>query len=95
MNARVIAIHADAPVKPAEGQACNGCGVCCLSEPCPLGVVASLKRRGPCALLRWDETPRRYVCGAVAEKSGLWAALARRWIAAGRGCDSDAKVGAA
>jgi Fe-S-cluster-containing hydrogenase component 2 len=95
MSARVIAIHAHAPAKPAPGQACNGCGVCCLAEPCPLGMLLSLKRQGPCDMLRWDASQRRYVCGAVAGRSGAWAALARRWISAGRGCDSDAEVGAA
>lgn len=95
MNARVIAIHAHAPAKPAVGAACNGCGVCCMAEPCPLGMLLSLKRRGPCRQLRWSATSSRYVCGAVTDRPGPWAALARRWIAAGRGCDSDAEVEAA
>lgn len=95
MSARVIAIHAHAPAKPDLGQACNGCGVCCMAEPCPLGMLLTLRRRGPCGQLRWSAVSRRYVCGAVADRPGPWAALARRWIAAGRGCDSDAEVGAA
>ncbi len=94
MSARVIAIHADAPAKPAVGAACNGCGVCCLSEPCPLGVLVSRRRHGACTALQWDAPQRRYRCGLAAGRSPL-AALARRWIAAGRGCDSDAEVAAA
>lgn len=94
MSTRVIAIHAAAPAKPALGAACNGCGVCCLSEPCPLGMLLSRRRTGPCSALRWAEAARRYECGAVAGRRGPWAVLARRWIAAGRGCDSDAEVGA-
>lgn len=92
MSARVIAIHADAPAKPVPGEPCNGCGVCCIAEPCPLGMLISLRRRGPCDMLRWSESPGRYVCGAVQGRSRLGAALARRWIGAGRGCDSDAEV---
>jgi hypothetical protein len=84
-----IRIRPQAPDKPALGQACNGCGVCCMAEPCPLGALISLRRRGACKALRWDEG--RYRCGA-ARWPGLLGALARRWIAAGRGCDSDAVV---
>jgi hypothetical protein len=94
MSVHVIAIHAEAPAKPAVGAPCNGCGVCCLVEPCPLGVLVSRRRKGACAALRWDAPQRRYHCGIAAGRS-LWATLARRWIAAGRGCDSDAEVAAA
>ena len=87
-----------APAKPALGQPCNGCGLCCLAEPCPLGIWASRRRSGPCAALRWDTGQGRYLCGvladatqAVATQGGwrrrLWLALVRRWIAAGQGCD--------
>jgi hypothetical protein len=88
----VIAIHADAPAKPLLGDACNGCGVCCLDEPCPLGALVSWRRRGACVALRWDAPAQRYRCGLVAERRPWLAALARRWIAAGRGCDSDAEL---
>ena len=87
---QVIQIHPDAPPKPALGQPCNGCGVCCLAEPCPLGVILSRRLKGACVALRWDGA--RYECGALtAQPSGLvgrvggW--LVRRWIAAGAGCD--------
>ncbi|MCE4536103.1 hypothetical protein LXT12_02360 [Pelomonas sp. P7] len=87
---RVIHIHPEAPPKPAPGQPCNGCGVCCLAEPCPLGVVLSRRLRGACVALRWDGA--RYLCGALtAQPSGLFGRwglrLVRRWIAAGAGCD--------
>ncbi len=94
---RVILLHADAPPKPPEGQACNGCGVCCATAPCPLGMVASRRRHGACAALAWAGTGGHYRCGVLAQPKRwlpwLPAALARwlvrRWIAAGRGCDSD------
>lgn len=67
----LIHIHPEAPAKPAWGAPCNGCGVCCLVEPCPLGMVLSRKRRGRCAALQWagktDEAGGgRYVCGMLA-----------------------------
>jgi hypothetical protein len=84
---RVILLHPEAPPKPAPGAACNGCGVCCAAEPCPVGIVASLRLRGACRLLRWDDAARRYRCGALTGRP-WWQRLVRRWIAAGAGCDS-------
>ena len=96
---QVIHIHPAAPAKPALGAPCNGCGVCCLAEPCPLGMLISRKRSGACDALRWDDTLSMYRCGAVTDAADVlgarwrWAApvlqrLARRWIAAGTGCDA-------
>ena len=104
---QIIMIHPDAATKPASGEPCNGCGVCCLLEPCPLGVILSGRRYGACVALRWKVGQRQYRCGALSEPSdvliqmfpgalsrvapilapGLMR-LARRWIAAGEGCDS-------
>jgi hypothetical protein len=95
----VIEIHPLAPAQPRTGEPCNGCGVCCLAFPCPLGTVLSLKRMGRCSALRWSDEERRYLCGAIsAPRSTLpwglkWLApqlsrLARRWIASGIGCDT-------
>lgn len=89
----VIQLHLEAPPKPALGAPCNGCGVCCLSEPCPLGVVVSRRFKGACAAVQWDETSRRYQCGVLAEaKQPTWRWLVRRWIAAGLGCDAALEV---
>jgi hypothetical protein len=97
MPTRVILLHCDAPPKPAPGAPCKGCGVCCASAPCPLGIWLSRSRLGRCAALEWGADDARYRCGAVA-RPGRWlpwlpAPLARRlawrWIAAARGCDSD------
>jgi hypothetical protein len=97
MPPRVILLHRDAQPKPPTGAACNGCGVCCASAPCPLGMWLSRRRRGACAALQWSDAERRYLCGAIAQPRrwlpwlpatlGRW--LARRWIAAARGCDCD------
>jgi hypothetical protein len=84
---RVILLHADAPPKPSPGAVCNGCGVCCASEPCPLGVLLSRRRHGACAALTWDDAGARYRCGVLASPRRWVRRLAARWIAAGSGCD--------
>ncbi len=100
MRHEPILLHLDAPPKPAVGQACNGCGLCCAAEPCPLGMLLSRRRRGACAALQWDEAGAIYRCGVLAEPRRwlpwprfvpeAWARrLARRWIAAGAGCDAE------
>ena len=96
MRQRVILLRAEAPRKPVTGAGCNGCGLCCAAQPCPLGMLLSRRRRGRCRALVWQGAEDRYVCGVLA-RPGRWLpwlpnALARRlaarWIAAARGCDS-------
>lgn len=104
---RIIRIHVGAPPKPSWGAPCNGCGVCCLAEPCPVGMLVSLRRTGACKAVTWVAKEQRYRCGMVlapAQHLPGWLRalpvgwrhwlpwLARRFIAAGRGCDSDATV---
>lgn len=96
---QVLHRHAGAPTLPAPGAACNGCGVCCLLEPCPLGVLVSRKRTGACKALIWHDENRRYQCGMVLVPErfvplggSLVSRLARRWIAAGTGCDASLHV---
>lgn len=73
-----IHIHPSAPPKVAVGAACNGCGVCCLYAPCPLGMVLSRRRSGACGALRWDTAQAQYRCGAiVAPREVLIQALPR------------------
>ncbi|WP_290877489.1 hypothetical protein, partial [Aquabacterium sp.] len=71
---RVIHIHPEAPPKPPEGQPCNGCGVCCLAEPCPVGVLVSRRLTGACKALRWSDAGRRYSCGLLGDAD--WRGLA-------------------
>ena len=95
-RAIVIQLHPAAPPKPSEGAACNGCGVCCAAEPCPLGMLLSRQRWGRCKALDWDDGAGRYACGALAQPAtwlpwlpqGLARRLVRRWIAAAKGCDA-------
>ncbi|MDP1901277.1 MAG: hypothetical protein Q8K96_12600 [Rubrivivax sp.] len=101
MRQRVILLQQAAPAKPAPGEACNGCGLCCAAEPCPLGMVVSRRLRGECAALHWDPSAQCYRCGVVTAPerwlpwlpSGLARRLAMRWIAAARGCDSSLVAG--
>ena len=103
---QVVHIHPAAPAKPALGAPCNGCGVCCLAEPCPVGIVVSRRRTGACVAVRWDEPQQLYRCGMVEDPlrqlgwrqapRGLSAWLGRRlrrWIAAGAGCDASLMTG--
>ena len=103
MQHAVIHLRAEAPAKPAAGAACNGCGVCCAWQPCPLGVLVSGRRHGACTALRWDETDQHYRCAMVQAPESAWPALppllrpalqrlAQRWIAAGAGCDCDLEI---
>ncbi len=117
---QIIHIQPAAPRKPILGADCNGCGVCCLIAPCPLGVVLSGRRTGACDALRWEANPSQvpsgvYRCGAISQPAqvlsqalpkalpaalkGIIPALARalgylakRWVAAGKGCDSSVEV---
>jgi len=75
------------PVKPEPGAPCNGCGVCCLAELCPIARLRFLRTAGPCPALLWMPDLRRYQCGMLAG-AGLFRPLIARWIAAGIGCDS-------
>jgi len=98
---RTIHIHPAAASKPAWGEPCNGCGVCCIVEPCPVGMLVSGKRTGACKALAWNAEQARYLCGVVSEPrrfiapawlAGLAARFALRMIAAGKGCDCDLTV---
>jgi hypothetical protein len=99
MPRQTIPLHAAAPVKPAYGAACNGCGVCCAYATCPLGRIVFLRRRGPCPALRWSVAQSRYHCGLAvapgdylawlpAALSGFVARSVLRRIAANTGCDA-------
>lgn len=67
MTYEILHLHPRAPAKPVPGQPCNGCGVCCQYEPCPLGRLLSRRRSGECIALRWDSVDGRYCCGAMTD----------------------------
>lgn len=91
MRTTVIHLHREAPPKPAVGDPCNGCGLCCATEPCPIGAVLSLRRSGRCDALEWDDAGARYRCGLLVRAGRAGRAserLVARWIAAGTACDA-------
>lgn len=102
MLAQTIQLHRAAPAKPAEGQPCNGCGVCCALETCPVARLRFRQARGPCPALEWSATGNCYRCGLLVRPRHYlkWLpaseAVARRlfarWISAGNGCDCSAEV---
>ena len=107
MHHQVIHIHPEAPPKPVLGAPCNGCGVCCLAEPCPVGMLISRRRTGACDALVWSQADTAYRCGLLVAPDRftggrwmrwgplrrLWLRWARRVIAAGQGCDADFEAG--
>lgn len=81
-KAFTILIHPHAPTKPALGSACNGCGVCCLVAPCPVGMVLSRSRKGACHAVRWNAVDARYRCGAIDAPHGVLVQALPRWAGA-------------
>lgn len=97
---QIIIIHSDAPPKPDLGQGCNGCGVCCAAEPCPVSIALLWPHQAPCRALIWNEVEHRYLCGMVSHPAQFlpWlparfnlvaSRLFKRWIAANTACDAD------
>lgn len=80
MRSTILYLEPLAPAKPPEGAPCNGCGLCCLAAPCPLGMVLSRRRTGACAALHWNAEQGRYRCGALVSPQAVLAhALPARW----------------
>jgi len=100
---QTIELHEQAPAKPSFGEACNRCGVCCATEPCPVAWLFLFQRKGRCRALLWQQESSCYACGMVVRPdcySRLIPGFSRRWmgaffatrIAAGKGCDSDIEI---
>jgi hypothetical protein len=100
---QTIEIHKDAPTKPKLGTPCNGCGVCCAAEPCPVSLALLWPHTTPCKALVWREADKRYLCGMVSEPSHFvkWlpkrfnqtaSKIFKRWIAADTLCDADVEM---
>jgi hypothetical protein len=67
MHTKQWTLHVEpqAPPKPAMGAPCNGCGICCLVAPCPVGMVVSRRRHGACDALQWEPEVGAYRCGLM------------------------------
>lgn len=103
MAATIIWLNKAAPVKPALGLGCNGCGVCCAAEPCPVARLFLWQFHGACRALHWNEAQQRYYCGLLMQpETLLWylpdrlSPVFKRYvasrIAANTACDSDVIV---
>lgn len=97
----IVHLHRDAPSKPAPGEPCNRCGVCCAAETCPAGRLVFRQRTGPCPALALRDG--RYACelAVMPERHipilplflrPLAVRLFLRWISVGTGCDSVVNV---
>ncbi len=86
--------------KPKLGESCNGCGLCCLAEPCHLAVEILGKDDGICPALEYDDG--RYYCGIVRRpawymfgenapesETAPLSVLFATAIGFGKGCDSE------
>ena len=62
---QTVELHHLAPAKPEYGARCNGCGMCCAAEPCPVAFFFLLQFKGRCRALLWQNDKNRYVCGMV------------------------------
>jgi hypothetical protein len=100
---QIVELDAAAPAKPKLSEPCNGCGVCCAAEPCPVALIFLFQRKGRCRALIWQEENSRYICGMVAAPqrysllipASLSAVMGRFFssrIAAGIGCDSGIEI---
>jgi hypothetical protein len=98
---QILTLNAGAPPKPTQGEPCNGCGLCCLAERCPVALLFLPRDGGSCPALEWDGESGRYLCGMVGHPAKYLGWLPRRWegaagrwfayrIAAGKSCDFDA-----
>lgn len=88
--------------KPRPAAPCNGCGLCCIAERCPIALAVAGEGPGPCPLL--ERQGERFGCGmildparhapALAEREGaeVLSAAAALLLGAGKGCDSTDEV---
>jgi hypothetical protein len=96
MSAPACVPRSMAQRKPAHGQPCNGCGLCCYVVPCELGRALFATDTGPCPALGFDEQgqscclvaadPRRFTDREAPAHVMRNAAL--YLIRAGDGCDA-------
>ncbi len=84
------------PRKPAEGQSCNGCGLCCAIALCPLAVELLEAAKAPCPAMEFAEgrfwcglarRPSRYL-GTPRFSDRLLGPMIRTALDIGEGCDA-------
>ena len=100
---QIVELHPHAPSKPEYSAKCNGCGVCCAAEPCPVAYIFLFQFKGRCRALLWQNDEHRYVCGMVLYPDKMAGIIPHRFrglmgkffasrIATGMGCDFQAEI---
>jgi len=72
--------------KPAHGQPCNRCGLCCYATICDLGQSVFHRKAGPCPAL--EGSFGNASCGLTQHGPTKYRAAAGLLIGAGTGCDA-------
>ena len=89
-------VAAGPPKKPPEGTACNGCGLCCAVQLCPLAVEFIVDAAAPCPAMEFADgrfwcglarRPSRYF-GIPVSGTRLIRALVHAELSIGEGCDA-------
>lgn len=76
------------PTKPFFGEKCNGCGLCCSAQLCPVIKLLMPKAQAPCPLLTFHDG-RTYCSLVVVENRSKLPHIIADTLAIGVGCDSE------
>ena len=76
------------PDKPRYLSPCNGCGLCCAVEICPVGKIAFPHASAPCPGLYWDGA-RTWCKLAVVECAAGMEPIIAEALGIGVGCTMD------
>ncbi len=79
-----------APDKPADGEPCNGCGLCCAAELCQAGEMAFGDVPAPCPGMSFREG--RFWCKLVeTERAAGMEPIIENSLGIGAGCFATAE----
>lgn len=85
------------PAYPGYGQKCNGCGLCCIDQPCPVADNLRVWKDGKCKALQLVDgvyrcgmmtTPDKFTKYVPKNKRAEAAANIRRQLGSGVYCDA-------
>lgn len=80
------------PEKPKFGATCNGCGVCCMVQLCPLATVhLPPQATAPCPMLHFHDG--RFWCGLFEATEADWQFVIGALIGVEMGCESTMPTG--
>ena len=76
------------PAKPRFMQKCNGCGLCCSVEICPIGELAFPGAAAPCPGIVFKDG-RTFCALVLAEKDSGFPPIVAMMLGIERGCDAN------